>query len=165
MYPPKMAPFPAWMDSDPYTSSSGSATSSSSKSSMKIYIDHSGTTTLYSILRRRSPHSSFGHFTEINAQNTYHLSPDGERLTHEANSKSKSTSPMAAFSKFCKREWWCISRGRLLRSRLAAFSSAPLLIFTSFALLDSFLGSTDRRRSETQRATEKEREDWGNGFH
>jgi hypothetical protein len=34
----------------------------------------------------------------------------------------------------------------------------------SVILLSSFLGRRDRRKSERQRAAEKEGEDWGDGF-
>lgn len=51
-----------------------------------------------------------------------------------------------------------------MQSRIAAFSSGPVLVIGSVVLLNSFLERRDRRRSEAQRAAEKEREDWGDGF-
>jgi hypothetical protein len=44
------------------------------------------------------------------------------------------------------------------------FSSGPVFVFGSVILLSSFLERRDRRRSERQRAAEKERNDWGDGF-
>jgi hypothetical protein len=51
-----------------------------------------------------------------------------------------------------------------MQSKIAAFSSGPVLVIGSVVLLSSFLECRDRRRSETQRAAEKEGEDWGDGF-
>jgi hypothetical protein len=51
-----------------------------------------------------------------------------------------------------------------MQSKIAAFSSGPVLVIGSVVLLSSFLECRDRRRSEAQRAAEKEGEDWGDGF-
>lgn len=51
-----------------------------------------------------------------------------------------------------------------MQPNIAAFSSGPVLVIGSVALLSSFLKWRDRRRSEAQRAAEKEGEDWGDGF-
>jgi hypothetical protein len=170
-----MAPFPAWMGGFPYTSSSGSSPPSTSKSTMTIHIDKSETTSLRSILRRRSPRSPFGYFEEVKVKNIYHFDPDHKRTTrspihtynhtcHAPKPKSKPTTIMTEFARFFQREWKCINRGRWGQSRIAAFSSGPVLVFGSVALLSSFLERRDRRENERQRAAEKEGEDWGDGF-
>jgi len=51
-----------------------------------------------------------------------------------------------------------------VQSKIAAFSSGPVLVIGSVILLSSFLERRDRRRSERQSAAEKEGEDWGDGF-
>ena len=51
-----------------------------------------------------------------------------------------------------------------MQSKIAAFSSGPVLVIGSVVLLSSFLECRDIRRSEMQRAAEKEGEDWGDGF-
>jgi hypothetical protein len=169
-----MAPFPAWMGGFPYSSSSGSSPSSTSKSTIIIYIIQLETTSSRSILRRRSPHSPFGYFKDINVQNTYHFNPGYQRTHspihtynrtyHAPKPKPKPATPMAEFTNFFQREWKCINQGRLMQSRIAAFSSGPVLVIGSVVLLNSFLVYRDRRRSEAQRAAEKAREDWGDGF-
>lgn len=47
-----------------------------------------------------------------------------------------------------------------MQSKIAAFSSGPVLV----VLLSSFSERRDRKRRETERAAEKEGEDWGDGF-
>lgn len=51
-----------------------------------------------------------------------------------------------------------------MQSDIAAFCSGPVLVIGSVALLSSFVEYRSRRRSETQRAAEKEGEDRGDGF-
>ncbi|PMD58278.1 uncharacterized protein K444DRAFT_442049 [Hyaloscypha bicolor E] len=71
---------------------------------------------------------------------------------------------MTEFTRFFQREWKCINRGRWGQSKIAAFSSGPVLVIGSVILLSSFLERRGRRKSEGQRAAEKEGEDWGDGF-
>ena len=172
-----MAPFPAWMGGFPYISSSGSSPSSTSKSTIKIHIDKLETTSLRSNFRRRSPRSPFGYFEEVKVKNIYYFDPDHKRTTRspihihnhtchapKSKSKPKPATPMTEFTRFFQQEWKCINRGRWGQSKIAAFSSGPVLVFGSVILLSSFLERRGRRKSEEQRAAEKEREDWGDGF-
>jgi hypothetical protein len=170
-----MAPFPAWMGAFPYRSSSASSPSSTSKSTMTIYIGKLETTSPPSILRRRSPRSPFGYFEEVKVKNTYHFDPDRKRTTrspihthnrtrHAPKPKPKPATPMTEFTRFFQQEWKCINRGRWGQSKIVAFSSGPVLVVGSVILLSSFLERGDRKKSERQRAAEKEREDWGDGF-
>jgi hypothetical protein len=71
---------------------------------------------------------------------------------------------MTEFTTFFQREWKCINQGRWGQSKIAVFSSGPVLVVGSVILLSSFLDRRDRRKSERQRAAEKEGEDWGDGF-
>jgi hypothetical protein len=170
-----MAPFPAWMGGFPYRSSSGSLPSSTSKSTMTIHIGKLETTSSRSIFRRRSPRSPFGYFEDVKVKNTYHFDPDHKittrspihthnRTRHAPKPKLKLVTPMTEFTTFFQREWKCINRGRWGQSKIAVFSSGPVLVVGSVILLSSFLDRRDRRKSERQRAAEKEGKDWGDGF-
>jgi hypothetical protein len=174
-----MAPFPAWMGGFPYRSSSGSSLSSNSKSTIIRDTGKWETT-----LRRRSPGSAFGYYEEVKVENIYHIDPEHKTTTrspihthththnqnyHAPKPKPKpkpkpATTIKTEFTKFFHREWKCLSRGRWAQSRIAAFSSGPVLIFGSVFLLTSFAERRGRRKSERRRAEEKEGEDWGDGF-
>ena len=130
------------------------------------------TTSSSSIFRRRSP---FGYFKDVKVKNAYHFDPDHKitirtpirthtRTHYAPKPKQKLATPMTEFTKFFQREWKCIIRGRWVQSKIAAFSSGPVLVIGSVILLSSFLERRDRRRSERQSAAEKEGEDWGDGF-
>jgi hypothetical protein len=126
------------------------------------------------------PGSTFGYYKEVKVENTYHIDPDHKRTTrspihthnqncHAPKPKSKrkpkpATTPMTELTRFLHREWKCITRGRWAQSRIAAFSSGPVLIFGSVFLLTSFAERRGRRKRERRRAEEKEGEDWGDGF-
>jgi len=170
-----MAPFPAWMGGFPYRSPSISSPSSTSKSTMTIHIGKLETISSRSIFRRRSPRSPFGYFEDVKVKNTYHFDPDHKRTTrspihthnrtrHAPKPTPKPATPMTEFTRVSQREWKCIKRGRWGQSKIAAFSSGPVLVVGSVILLSSFLERRDRRKSERQRAVEKEGEDWGDGF-
>jgi hypothetical protein len=170
-----MAPFPVWMGGFPYRSSSGSSPSSTSKSTMTIHIGKLETRSSRFIFRRRSPRSPFGYFEDVKVKNTYHFDPDHKRITRSPirthnrtrdapKPKPKPSTPMTEFTRFFQQEWTCINRGRWVQSKIAAFSSGPVLVIGSVILLSSFLERRDRRKSERQRAAEKEGEDWGDGF-
>jgi hypothetical protein len=165
-----MAPFPAWMVGFPYGSSSSSSTSDTT---ITIHNDKVETT-----LRRRSPGSPFGYFEDVKVENKYHIDPDHKRTTrsplhthnqnrHAPKPKPKpkpATTIITEFTKFFHREWKCLTRGRWAQSRIAAFSSGPVLVFGSVFLLTSFAEWRGRRERERRRAEEKEGEDWGDGF-
>lgn len=170
-----MAPFLPWMGGFPYRSSSGSSNFSASKITIIIYIGHGETTPPRSALRRRSPHSAFGYYEDVEVRNTYHFDPDygrtarspsytRDRIHHAPKPTPKSTTSMMEFTRLFQREWKCISRGRWAQSRVAAFCSRSVLVFGSLFLLSSFLERKERRRIERQWAAEKEVEDWGDGF-
>jgi len=140
-----MAPFPAWMVGFPYGSSSSSSTSDTT---ITIHNDKVETT-----LRRRSPGSPFGYFEDVKVENKYHIDPDHKRTTrsplhthnqnrHAPKPKPKpkpATTIITEFTKFFHREWKCLTRGRWAQSRIAAFSSGPVLFFGSLMLLSSFV--------------------------
>jgi hypothetical protein len=165
-----MAPFPAWMGGFPYRSSSGSSSSSTSESTITIHLSKLETTSL----RRRSPGSPFGYYKEVKVKDMYH--PDHKRTTrssihthnhtcHVPKPKPKPALPIITeLTKFFHREWKCINRERWGQSRIAAFSSGPVLVIGSVILLTSFLERRERRKSERRRAVDKEGEDWRNGF-
>ncbi|KAK0100741.1 hypothetical protein ONS95_007191 [Cadophora gregata] len=170
-----MTAFPAWMGGLPYRSASGASPSSGSKSTIIVHINESAAASSCSILRRRSPHSSFGYFEKINAQNITHFNLDYGRPTpcsiHSHNrihdgpkSQPNPATPMARVAKFFHMEWQYIARGRLTQSRIAAFCSGPVLVIGAVILLDFFLEFRARRRRDTQVATEKDEEDWGTGL-
>jgi hypothetical protein len=108
-------------------------------------------------------------------KNIYHFDPDHKRTTHSSihthshnchapKPKPKPATSMTEVTRFFQREWKCINRGRWGQSKIAAFSSGPVLVIGSVILLSSFLERRGRRKSEGQRAAEKEGEYWGNGF-
>ena len=160
-----MALFPAWKGSQPYTSSSKSSTASTSKPSIKIYTDQSGTKASDFVLCRRSPHSPFRYFQKIKTQDSYRLHIPDEETIPAPIPRPEQASPRASFASFFQREWKDMKRGRLMQSRIAAFSSAPVLILGSCTLLDLSLECKVRRRTECQRAIAREMEDWGDKSH
>jgi hypothetical protein len=129
-------------------------------------------------LCRRSPHSSFGYAEYVKVKNTYHFDLDHKVTTrspihthnttsHALKPEPKPTTLMTELTKFFRREWKCIKRGRWGQSKIAKFTlgcSGPVLILGSAALLILFLKRRDRRRRGRQRVAEKGGEDWGDVF-
>lgn len=154
-----MAPFPPWMGSMPYRSSSDSPWSTSSTQRSTITIIE--TTSSHSLHRRGS--SPFGYFKDgpdVKVKTTYHFDFG---YAPKPKLEAKPTTPVSELTKFLQEEWTYIKRGRWGQSGIMALSVVPAL-FGSMFLLMYFGDRKEERRREKQRAAKKEAEDWGEGF-
>ncbi|XMA13561.1 hypothetical protein WAI453_006352 [Rhynchosporium graminicola] len=156
--------FPPWLGSFPYSSASSS-------SSFSISTDPIIINTTQSVIKRRSPTSSFGYRSEASISKTYYCDSESGSLkyTHSSrkshpNPKSNSDSGVLGEGKrVFKEEWNFLKRGRFAQSRVAAIA-CPVAAVGSAMLVFLFLERREQRAIERQRSMEKDREDCGDGF-
>lgn len=160
-----------------YRSSSGCKNyTSSDHSDHEIDEDDIGSQVFSSrsVLRRRSPGSSFGYWEECDLNRGKPSSPHVKETRKQARrtykptrdtplSKSRTT-PITELTKFLHREWKHLKRGTWTHSRIMVFCSPIVFVFGSIAVLDTVQSRMDRRKVERRRAKEKEGENWSDGF-
>ncbi|CZT04340.1 uncharacterized protein RAG0_10843 [Rhynchosporium agropyri] len=156
--------FPPWLGSFPYSSASSS-------SSFSISTDPIIINTTQSVIKRRSPTSSFGYRSEASISKTYYCDSESGSLKYTHSSRKSHPNPesnsdsgvLGEGKRFFKEEWDFLKRGRFAQSRVAAIA-CPVAAVGSAILVFLFLERREQRAFGRQRSMEKDREDWGDGF-